>query len=245
MESILEYLGEFLIYIVYGLISVVVGAITMIINRKKVRERMELLDYNEGKEKRKNDYTRNTILDEQIALKIREKDVNFKEQTFKEWVKETFEEFQKAWSNKDMMRIRNRLDNNLYEHYELLQKANIDKECVNKIEIKKVNYVDFSAYSKDNEKEIIEVAINCILVDYALKENTGEIVEGSDTVKIRTTYKLIFYRKNGAQSDGKESTETCPNCGGKIIQGKNKCEYCEALLQNNGNNWLLNSIERY
>jgi len=243
--DMLEPLGKLLIYIVYGLISLVVGVITIIMNKKRVRERMELLDYNEGKEKRKNDYTRNTFLDEQIALKIKEDDENFDEQAFKEWTKETFIEFQKAWSDKNISKIRSRLDDNLYEHYELLLKSNIDKDCINKIEIKKINYIDFSAYSKDNEKEIIEVAINSVLVDYTLRGSQREIVEGSDTVKIRSTYKLNFYRKNGAQSAEVENSESCPNCGGKIVQGQNKCEYCEALLQNNVNKWLLNSIEKY
>lgn len=244
MDGFSETLAEMLIYIVYALVSLVTGTVAMIVNKKRVRKRMDLLDYNEGKQKRKNNYTRNIYLDEQITLKIKEEDEHFDEIAFKEWAKETFVEFQKAWSNKNMIQIRSRLDDNLYEQYKILLDTNVEEDCANIVDVKKINYVDFSGHSEDNEKEIIEVVINAVLINYTINKQTNQLVSGSESVKIRTTYKMIFYRKTGAQTNGINNV-VCPNCGGKILSNQNRCEYCKTWVLNNMKVWVLNSIERY
>lgn len=243
MEMILEYI----VYIIAGILSAIATAIVTVINRKRVRNRMETLDYMEQKQKRKSSYTRNLMLNDQIVSKIKEEDPNFDELEFKKWSKETFLEFQKAWSNKNFSSIRNRLDNNLCEHYDILSKNNIDENSVNIIDIKQINYVDLSSYSRDNEKELLEVAINVVLHDYIMNKESNKITNGNKTVKIRTTYKLIFYRKLGTQTTENDITKTikCPNCGAKVKMGENKCEYCNSLILNGVKEWILNNIDKY
>lgn len=241
----MEELAEILVWIAYGIITTISGAIAVILNRKKVRARMETVDYGDHKEKRKKNYTRNLILDEQIVLKIKEDDSNFDDIAFKEWAKESFIEFQKAWTNKDINSISSKLDKSFREQYNLLLDTNIEKDCKNIIDIKTVNYVDFSSYSNDNEKEIIEVAINVVLYDYTINETTRVIVGGSEKIKQRTTYKLTFYRKLGTLTNGGDTVLVCPNCGGKIDNKQNKCMYCDTWILNGVKDWILNNIEKY
>lgn len=245
MDIITEGLGELLIWIVSGIITTITGVIAVIINRKKVRQRMDTMDYSSHREKRKTHYTRNLILDEQIALKIKEDDRIFDDIAFKEWAKETFVEFQKAWSNKNLNSISNRLDKSLCEQYTLLASTNIEEDYKNIIAIETINYVDFSSYSNDNEKEIIEVAINVIMYDYVVNEITKEIISGSDKIKQRTTYKLTFYRRMGTQTNNGSNELICPNCGAKIDIKQNKCAYCNTKILNGIRDWILNNIEKY
>lgn len=241
----MDVLGEIFFWIVHGIINGIKKVIRAIFKRKKVRTRMETVDYGEHKEKRKKNYTRNLILDEQILLKIKEADSKFDDIVFKEWAKETFIEFQKAWSNKNIKSISSRLDTSLCEQYSLLVNANVEVECKNIIDIKTINYVDFSSYSNDNEKEIIEVALNVVLCDYVINETTKEIVSGSENIKQRTTYKLTFYRKLGTPTNDKGNLLMCPNCGGKIENKQNKCTYCDTWILNGVSDWILNNIEKY
>lgn len=245
MDFIAEGLGEILFWIASGIITTITGAIAVILNRKKVRKRMATVDYGDHKEKRKKNYTRNLILDEQIAIKIKEDDATFDDIAFKQWAKETFIEFQKAWTNKDINSISSRLDKSLCEQYNLLLNTNLEKDCKNIIDIKTVNYVDLSSYSNDNEKEIVEVALNVVLYDYVINESTKEIVSGSEKIKQRITYKLTFYRKLGIQTNNKNSLLVCPNCGGKIENKQNKCVYCGTWILNGVKDWILNNIEKY
>lgn len=245
MDFISEGMIEILIWIVSSIITTITGAIAIILNRKKVRKRMEIIDYGAHKEKRKDSYTRNLILDEQIAVNIKENDVDFDALVFKEWVKEIFIEFQKAWTNKNFKSISSMLDNSLCEQYNLLLNTNLKKEYKNIIDIETINYVDFSLYSKDSEKEVVEVAINIVLYDYTINEATKEVIEGSDKIRQRTTYKLSLYRKLGTYTNRATNLLVCPNCGGKIEMKQNKCLYCNTWILNGVKNWVLNNIEKY
>ena len=243
MDILLEYFA----YIVGGIFSAIVGIVVVGINRKRIRSRMEPLDYAEQMPKRKSSYTRNLFLNDQIVAKIKEDDPAFNELEFKEWAKETFVEFQKAWTNKNLSQIRNRLDNSFCEQYELLSKSNIEETCENIIEIKQINYIDLSSYSTDNEKELVEVAINVVMHDYTKEKTTNKIVNGNKNLKIRTTYKLIFYRKLGTKTKEEENSELirCPNCGAKIKTGNKKCDFCNTIVLNGVKEWILNSIDKY
>lgn len=245
MDPFIEGMAEILVWIISSVVAMITGAIAVIINRKKVRSVMDTMDYSSHKEKKKNIYNRSEIVDQQILMKIKENDKNFDETVFKEWARETFVEFNKAWTNKNIKVISARLDKNLCEQYELLLDANIQEGCKNIIDIKQINFIDFYSYSKDDEKEIIEVAINVVLLDYVINETNNKIVSGSKTTKIRTTYKLNFYRKNGTMSDDIQKEKHCPNCGGKISTEDNKCKYCNTTVLNSVQEWLLNNIEKY
>lgn len=236
---------EVIYYIIFSIFSAIAGVVIAAINRKRIRNRMNIIDYNEQKLKRKGNYTRNTILNDQIVSKIKENDKEFDENEFKEWAQETFIEFYKSWTNKDMSKVRNRLDYNLYEQYKLLLNTNVGENSTNFIQIEKVNYIDLSAYSEDNEKEIIEAAINVIIQDYTIDDKTNKVISGSKTIKERTTYIMKFYRKMGSKTEGELKKNSCPNCGAILQIEENKCKYCNTLIFNKANQWILNSIDKY
>lgn len=227
------------------IIAAIIGAIIAIKNREKIRERFAPIDYGEKKQKRKGNYTRNTILDEQIAMKIKKDDKDIDIQKLKEWIKESFIKIQEAWSKKEMENVIGLMDYNLYEQYQLLLDNNEKQGITNKVEIIDINYVDFSSYTEDYGKEIIEVAINTVGYIYDIEKTSNLIIHGSNEIKQRTTYKLTYFRKNGAQTQSDVKEYICPNCGSTLIGSTNKCNYCNTLILNDFENWSLNNIERY
>lgn len=245
MNDLVVVLFEFFAEGVGWIVAAIVGAIIAIKNRKKIRERFAPIDYGENKQKRKRNYTRNSILDEQIILRIKEKDKNLDALKLKEWIKESFKKIQEAWSKKDMSSVIGLMDYNLYEHYQLLLENNEKQGITNKVEIIDVNYVDFSAYTEDYGKDVLEVAINFVGYNYDVENTTNLVIRGSNEIKQRTTYKLTYYRKNGAQTQQEEKEYLCPNCGATLIGNTNQCNYCNTLILNNADEWILNNIERY
>ena len=233
IEFIKEIIYENLLWLIFAILVGGFGIFLTIQNRKKVRERFAPIDYGERKEKRKREYTRNILLDESVVNKIKEDDEMFDALAFKEWVKETFLQFQKAYAVGDMMLVRNRVDINLCECYQLLRKT--DPDVKQFLEILKINYVDFSAYYKEVEKEIIEVAINCIFSNNGVR---------NEQVKERTTYILKFIRKKGSKSENAMKELHCPNCGAIVHFEQNHCEYCDSWLLNREKDWILNAIEK-
>lgn len=239
------YLLKIILDVIVSIIKGIISKIRAIFKRKKIRENFSSIDYGERKQKRKKSYTRNSILYEQILLRKKEDDPNFDDIAFKEWVKDVFITFQKAWSQKNMMSVRRKVDINLFEQYQLLLNTNNEKDVTNIVDVKQINYIDFSAYSEDSEKEIIELALNVVMYEYDIVESTGNIISGSDKIKHRTTYKLLFLRKNGTQTRTIKKEENCPNCGAPINVLQNKCEYCDAWILNGVRDWVLTGIERY
>lgn len=245
MNDLVVVLFEFFAEGIVWIVTAIVGAIIAIKNRKKIRERFAPIDYGEKKQKLKRNYTRNSILDEQIIMRIKEKDENFDAFKLKTLVKESFIKIQEAWSKKDMSSVIGLMDYNLYEHYQLLLENNEKQGITNKVEIIDVNYVDFSAYTEDYGKDVLEVAINFVGYNYDVENTTNIVIRGSNEIKQRTTYKLIYYRKNGAQTQLEEKEYLCPNCGATLIENTNQCKYCNTLILNNVEEWVLNNIERY
>lgn len=245
MEEMLVMLLEFFLE-GFGLVfSALVAAIIAFFNRKKIRQRFAPIDYGEKNQKRKRNYTRSSIIDEKITSRIKEEDPLFDEIAFKEWSKNIFVNVQKALSVKDITNIRGNLDSNLCEHYQLLLHGNEQAGFTNIIEVLKVNFVDFSSFTEDNEKELLEVAINVVNYDYDVENITEKIIRGSKTIKNRTTYKLVFYRKNGSKTRKVENDFNCPNCGAKVEVIQKQCEYCKTLILNGATEWVLNHVEKY
>lgn len=245
LEEIFVWVFEALVRGAQTLKQVVKKKIKEIIQRKKVRKNFSSVDYNERKQKRKRNYTRNPYLDEQILLKIKEKDSHFDEVAFKEWVREVFISYQKAWSTKNMMGIRGMLEENFMEQSQLRLQTYQDENSFNVVEVLKVNYVDFFAYNEDREKEIVEMILNTSFYEYNQENTTGKVVGGSNQIKQRTTYQLLFLRKKGTKTETTKKVERCPNCGAKLEMIQNKCEYCETWVLNGVRNWLLTDVERY
>jgi len=245
MEDIIVMFFELFFEGFIWIFSALVALITAFFNRKKIRQRFAPIDYGEKREKRKRNYNRNLILDEQIILRIQEEDALFNAIEFKEWAKEVFINVQKALCQKDITSIRGNLDSNLCEHYQLLLQGNEQRGVTNIIEVLQVNFVDFSSFTEDNEKELLEVAINVVNHNYDIENTNNKIVRGSKTIKNRTTYKLIFYRKNGSKTQKNEKDFECPNCGAKLIAKQRKCGYCKTLILNGARDWVLNHVEKY
>ena len=95
--------------------------------------------------------------------------------------------------------------------------------------------------------EVISVALGINYYDY-IKDNNGEIIKGSDKIKLYTVYVLSFSRKQGGKTiksikEYKDGKAYCPNCGGEITNSFSECEHCHTILYNSTENWLLTHIE--
>jgi hypothetical protein len=107
--------------------------------------------------------------------------------------KETFEQLQNAWSERNMDLVRDRLTDELYESYKKQldwMKVKKEKNFIEDIRIKKTKIIGDEDY-KDNEKDTFTAFISGKFVNYTMSERTGEIFENSK--KKKSSFITFYY----------------------------------------------------
>ena len=234
-------------YIIYGLLVLVGIIIGRKIARNKIAENLEPLEHNDEFGKRNRIYTPNESEEERIVNNIKIKDPGFEKELFEKFVKDVFNRFEEAFTDNELNRVRKFVDVNIMERYKMIiaqRKACNQKQYVKIVDY---NFVDFFGYQFEGKHEIVSVAVGTIMYDY-VKDEEGNIVEGSDKNKVKRTYLLSFARKQGGQTinnikDYTEEISHCPNCGAEIKNAYSECEHCGTVLFNSTENWLINHIE--
>ena len=143
--------------------------------------------------------------------------------------------------------LRKYIDINVLEQFKIKSLQNAASAGKEVIIIKSIDYVDIFWYHQEGDNEVVSVALGIDYYDY-IKNANGEIVCGSDKVKLHAVYIVSFARKKGGKTiknikDYIEKELYCPNCGGAITNSYSECEYCHAILFNSTESWLLTHIE--
>lgn len=194
-------------------------------------------------------YKRSLYRSEVVAKKIKEIDPLFDENEFLSWVKSMFVKMQNAWEKREWEPMRTFESDSLFEQHLSQIKEYIDKKQINQIDGIDVHYAELVSFNQDNEKDMLEVALNVSMVDYIKDENTNEVIKGNKETRIMNTYKMIFTRKKGVltQKEPDEPEEViCPNCGAKVkVTISGKCDYCQTVITTYSHGWILNDMERW
>jgi len=216
--------------------------------RQKVRTNLDILEYHEDSKIRMEYYTPNEAEENRLVEQIKQTDPNFDKEYFKRYADYVIRDFFRAFSNKNMDALRKSVDVNIIALFNSRIYQNTVFGIEEHFELLDTNYVDFFGYQKEANVEIISVAIGMVYYTYK-KKKSGEIVDGSDKIKRRSTFLLSFARNIGGQTiktDDSFKSEgiTCYNCGAKITNPYSRCEYCGTVMYNSTENWLLNHIEK-
>jgi predicted lipid-binding transport protein (Tim44 family) len=184
--------------------------------------------------------------DVEISNIIQARDVNFTAPDFIAFVKNVYMNIQDAWCKRDLEPVRMMLHQNLYERTEKQIQKKIADGIVQHLDRLTVNDAYMTSYRSDAQYEYVKVYLNSSMIDYQVKESTGQILYGDQTTRWTMRYEMTFMRSKAAktaEAGAKEIGINCPNCGAPL-KGTSfgKCPYCDSLVTTGLYNWVLSDF---
>ena len=183
---------------------------------------------------------------EEISRQIKEHDPLFTAQDFLSFAGDVYMDIQSAWEKRDLTPVRAVLHQNLYQQTEKQIQKKIEDGIVNHLERISVNKSYLMSYHKDEKYEYLDVYLAASMIDYQVKEATGEILYGDKTTRWKMQYKMTFMRSVGSltkDAKDKEKGLVCPNCGAPLTGTSfGKCEYCGSIVTTGAYDWVLSAF---
>ena len=183
---------------------------------------------------------------DEISNQIKETDPLFTAQDFLSFAGDVYMDIQSAWEKRDLTPVRAVLHQNLYQQTEKQIQKKIEDGIVNHLERISVNKSYLMSYHKDEKYEYLDVYLAASMIDYQVKEATGEILFGDKTTRWNMQYKMTFMRSVGSltrDAKDKEKGLVCPNCGAPLTGTSfGKCEYCGSIVTTGAYDWVLSAF---
>ena len=183
---------------------------------------------------------------EAISQQIKAKDPLFTAQDFLAFAGDVYMDIQSAWEKRDLTPVRAVLHQNLYQQTEKQIQKKIQDGVVNHLERISVNKSYLMSYHTDEKYEYLDVYLAASMIDYQVKEATGEILFGDKTTRWNMQYKMTFMRSVGSLTKDakyKEKGLVCPNCGAPLTGTSfGKCEYCGSIVTTGAYDWVLSAF---
>ena len=184
---------------------------------------------------------------DEITGIMNEKDPNFTPNDFITYAKRVYVDIQDAWSKRNLEPVRPVLHPNLYQQTQTQVKKKIEDGIINYLERIAVNTAYLSGYRRDDDYEYMIVYLSAQMIDYQVKEETGQILYGDKTTRWSLQYKMTFMRAadmiTPEAEEEENATMKCPNCGAPI-EGTafGKCEYCGSVVSSGKYGWVLSDF---
>lgn len=183
---------------------------------------------------------------DEIDRIIKERDPLFTAPDFLSFARQVYMDIQSAWEKRDLDPVRGVLHQNLYQQTNRQIQKKIEDGIVNHLERISINTAYLTSYRRDKEYEYLTIYLAASMIDYQVKEATGEIILGNKTTRWNLQYKMTFMRSVEAKTrSAKEADQgfVCPNCGAPL-KGTSfgECEYCGSVVTTGAYDWVLSSF---
>lgn len=182
----------------------------------------------------------------EISNQIKQRDPLFAANDFLSFAQDVYMDIQDAWEKRNLEPVRAVLHQNLYQQTEKQIQKKIADGIVNHLERISVNKSYLMDYNKDEKYEYLHVYLSASMIDYQVKEATGQILYGDKTTRWNMQYKMTFMRSvNCLTKDAKDKEKglVCPNCGAPLTGTSfGKCEYCGCIVTTGAYDWVLSGF---
>jgi predicted lipid-binding transport protein (Tim44 family) len=188
-----------------------------------------------------------TVYDPEVQARLaalQQKDPAWTADSFRARIALVFNEFQVAWSSRDLARMRPFLSDNLFstqtywiETYKRQRLRNVTTEGTRILDIQLVRATADAFY------DAVTVRVYATGLDYTISDD-GRMVGGSRSNP--RTYSEYWTLIRGTNRRGPtKTTPDCPNCGAPLkINMVGSCEYCQAKVTSGDFDWVLSRIEQ-
>jgi uncharacterized Zn finger protein (UPF0148 family) len=187
-----------------------------------------------------------TVVDPEAASRLallQARDPAFAWDAFEARVRLVFQEFQTAWSERDLTRMRPWLTDSLFGAQAYWVEAYKRAHLVNRLGDPRVEAVTHARTSSDAYFDAITVRIAADGFDSTVTED-GRLVGGSASRRRRFTEYWTLIRGTGVQGAAR-ADKSCPSCGAPLkINMAGQCEYCSSRVTSGIFDWVLSRIEQ-
>ncbi|MFI5184815.1 MAG: TIM44-like domain-containing protein, partial [Vicinamibacteria bacterium] len=187
-----------------------------------------------------------TVIDPGVAsglAALQARDPAFTWGTFEARVRLAFQEFQAAWSERDLLRMRPWLTDSLFGTQVYWVEAYKRARLINRLGEPRVSQVTCARTSSDAYFDAVTVRIAADGLDSTTTED-GKLVGGSTTARRRFTEYWTLIRGSGVQGVARND-KNCPSCGAPLkISMAGQCEYCSSRVTSGSFDWVLSRIEQ-
>ena len=173
-------------------------------------------------------------------------DAAFAWPTIETRVARVFEEFQRAWSARDLASMRPLMSETLFQTQTYWIETYRKQGLRNVTERARIQRLELARVSRDAFFDGVTVRLFATSLDYTLADRDGSVVVGSRT-RERAYSEYWTFIRGRAQSGGATSGEgkQCPNCGAPLtINMAGACTYCKASVSSGEFDWVLSRIEQ-
>jgi predicted lipid-binding transport protein (Tim44 family) len=162
---------------------------------------------------------------------------------FLQRVNVVFNEFQVAWTARDLLRMRALLSDTLFQTQTYWMKAYEKASLWNVIERPRINHAELARVTQDKFYDAITVRVFATSVDYTI-DAQKRVVGGNRNRERHYSEYWTFIR--GTQRRGPPRTDLgCPNCGAPLkCNMAGACTHCNAKVSTGDFDWVLSRIEQ-
>lgn len=180
------------------------------------------------------------------VAQLKQMDPNFSEEAMKEHIANLYIRMQNCWSTKQWEEMRASMTDALFNQMGSQLQGLIRSRMTNYVERIAVLSVDLTGFGQDENKDMLTAIVQTRIVDYTLRDDTGELVSGNRTAEKFMTYEWMMVRSKGAATGTVEGQEAknCPNCGAPLdLNHTAKCAYCGTVITAEEHDWVLSAIK--
>ena len=167
--------------------------------------------------------------------KLKELIPGFDDKKFLEDGYKMFLDVEDAWMNFELDKVHNIITDEMFNMYES-QLSSMEVKGEQNI-MSGFNLKDCVITNYINQNDNLEVETKYIIefYDYIIDKESGKVLRGSKTNKLRMYYDFTFIMKNTEQKIDK-----CPNCGAPVeVNASGVCPYCNSKIVGENTSWVM------
>jgi predicted lipid-binding transport protein (Tim44 family) len=181
---------------------------------------------------------------QQASAALTSRDPQFQWEGFRARIQLIFNEFQKAWSARDLASMRPYLSDSLFQTQVYWVEAYRQQGLRNITERARIAGLEIVKIDADRFFDSITVRLWATGLDYTVTEDGQRVVSGSKSRERPYSEYWTFIRGTG-RSAPTRTDKACPNCGAPLqINMAGVCEYCKAKVTTGQFDWVLSKIEQ-
>jgi hypothetical protein len=175
---------------------------------------------------------------------IARKDPSFQWQAFQQRVGLVFAEFQVAWTQRDLLKMRPYFTDALFDTQRYWVEAYRAQGLRNMTDRARILRLELARVASDKWFDSVTVRLYGTGLDYVVRDSDNRVVRGSTSRERPYTEYWTFVRSAARAAPTRTSPE-CPSCGAPLAVGMaGDCRYCRAKVTTGEFDWVLSRIEQ-
>ena len=188
-----------------------------------------------------------TVFDPDVKARyaaLSRKDPFFQWPAFEARVGLVFQEFQAAWTQRDLLKMRPYFTDALFDTQRYWVEAYRAQGLRNVTDRARIERLELARVASDRWFDALTVRIRATGMDYVVRDQDQKVVRGSTGRERRYTEYWTFLR-GAARAAPTHTAPECPSCGAPLAVGMaGDCRYCRATVTTGEFDWVLSRIEQ-